>query len=119
MILLPSSLFAAAEKTPDPVTGQIFLFGLIFLIFYFLVLRPQNKKARLHKAMLETLDKGNEVITNGGVYGKVYKKPSEGEDFVMVEIAEKTVIKIQKMQVAELATKEVKEPKEPKAKGEA
>ncbi len=116
MILLPSNLFAAAEQAQNPLTGQIFLFGLIFLIFYFLVLRPQNKKTQAHKAMLTTLDKGNEVITTGGIYGKVHKKPSPDENQVLLEIAEKTIIKIQKSQVGEL----VKEsPKEAKAKSEA
>jgi len=113
MFALFSDLLAApAAAGPNPIMNQIALFGVIFLIFYFLVLRPQSKKAKDHRGMLESLQKGDAVITASGIYGVIAKKPEEGKGYLFVEIAEKATIKIQKSQVSELA----KEPKAEKKK---
>ena len=61
---------AAAAQAPD-VVSQLMVFGGIFLIFYLLFIRPQNKKIKEHKEMVEALSKGDEVVTNGGLLGKV------------------------------------------------
>ncbi len=75
---------------------------LIFVVFYFLLIRPQQKRAKEHKIMLEGLNKGDEVVTAGGVLGKI---KNVGENFVEIEIASNVLVKIQKPQVAQLMPK--------------
>ncbi|MCB0218504.1 MAG: preprotein translocase subunit YajC [Chrysiogenetes bacterium] len=64
---------------------------LIFVIFYFLLLRPQQKRAKEHEAMVAALKPGDEVVTNGGIYGKITRV---GEDAITVEIAEKVRVRV-------------------------
>ncbi|MFL1461864.1 preprotein translocase subunit YajC [Roseococcus sp. DSY-14] len=59
---------------------------LIFVVFYFLLIRPQQKKMKEHKAMLGSLKRGDKVVTAGGIVGEV-KKVTEGSDVLEVEIA--------------------------------
>ena len=73
-------------------SGPIFLIGM-FALMYFLLIRPQQKRAKDHKNLLEALKKGDEVVTNGGVVGKV---TSVEESFAALEIAEGVVVKVQK-----------------------
>jgi preprotein translocase subunit YajC len=66
---------------------------LIFVIFYFLLIRPQQKKAKEHKAMLEGLKKGDKIVTSGGIYGLIDEvRP----DTVTVKIAENVRVKLGK-----------------------
>jgi len=65
---------------------------IMFAIFYFLLIRPQQKKAKEHKGMVEALKKGDEVITNGGLLAKI---TDVGDNFLTCEIAEKVEIKLQ------------------------
>jgi preprotein translocase subunit YajC len=65
----------------------------LLAVFYFLVLRPQQKRAKEMKAMLEAMQKGDEVVTNGGVLGRVTKV---GESYVSVEVAEGVIVNVQK-----------------------
>jgi preprotein translocase subunit YajC len=65
----------------------------LLAVFYFLVLRPQQKRAKEVKAMLEAMQKGDEVVTNGGVLGRVTKV---GESYVSVEVAEGVIVNVQK-----------------------
>ena len=66
---------------------------LMFVVLYFLMIRPQMKRAKEHKSMLDALSKGDEVVTSGGIVGKVTKV---GENYVSVEIAEGTEVVVQK-----------------------
>ena len=66
---------------------------LIFAVFYFLLIRPQQKRAKDHKKLLSELKKGDEIVTNGGVVGKIN---SVDESFAALEIAEGVVVKVQK-----------------------
>jgi len=75
---------------------------LIFVVFYFLLIRPQQKRAKEHKTMLETLKKGDEVVTAGGLLGKI---KHVGENFVEIEVANNLTVKIQKPQIAQLMPK--------------
>ncbi|EDF9097678.1 preprotein translocase subunit YajC [Campylobacter jejuni] len=61
---------------------------VLFAIFYFLVIRPQQKQAKAHKQMLESLQKGNKIITNGGLICEVVKPE---EDFIKVKLNEDNV----------------------------
>jgi preprotein translocase subunit YajC len=66
---------------------------LMFAVLYFLMIRPQQKKAKEHRALLEALAKGDEVVTNSGVAGRITKV---GDEFLSVEIAENVEIRMQK-----------------------
>ena len=74
----------------------------IFVVFYFLLIRPQQKKAKEAKAMLEALQKGDEIVTAGGVLGRISKL---GDQYLTVEIASGTEIMVQRGAVAQLLPK--------------
>lgn len=95
-----SNLFisnAYAEGAAAPQGGGLLDFlplVALLVVFYFLVLRPQQKRAKEVKVMLEALQKGDEVITAGGALGRVVKV---GDTYVAVEIAEGVTINVQKV----------------------
>lgn len=70
---------------------------LIFAVFYFFLIRPQMKQAREHKQMVEALAKGDEIVTNGGLLGRITRI---GDNFIMVEIAPEIEVRIQKHAVS-------------------
>lgn len=72
---------------------------VIFVLFYFMLIRPQMKQAKQHKLMLEGLKAGDEVATTGGLLGKVTKV---SDQFVSLEIANSTVVNVQKHTVQTL-----------------
>lgn len=76
---------------------QIIPLVFMFAIFYFLLIRPQQKKAKEHKALLESMKKGDNVITAGGVHGKV---SAVENDLVTLEVANNVNIKITKSYIA-------------------
>ena len=71
---------------------ELFLVAM-FVLMYFLLIRPQQKRAKDHKNLLKELKKGDEVVTNGGILGKIN---SVDESFATLEIAEGVVVKVQK-----------------------
>ena len=75
---------------------------LIFVVFYFLLIRPQQKKAKEHRAMLEALQKGDEVVTAGGVVGRVAKLTDQ---YASIEIAPSIEINVQRSAIAQLLPK--------------
>jgi len=70
---------------------------LIFVVFYFFLIRPQMKQAKEHKQMVEALTKGDEVVTTGGLLGKINKV---GDNFIILEIAKDIEVKVQKHAVS-------------------
>lgn len=78
---------------------------LIFVIFYFLLIRPQSKKAKEHKQMLENLKKGDKVMTNGGIYGLIEEIDTETVT-LKVGIKDDVKIKVNRGYIAGLRTKE-------------
>ncbi|MGB3279549.1 MAG: preprotein translocase subunit YajC [Pseudorhodobacter sp.] len=76
---------------------------LIFAIMYFLLIRPQQKKLKEHKAMVEALRRGDQVLTQGGIVGKVVKVADDG--IVEVEIAEGVKVKVIKHTIAQVMSK--------------
>jgi preprotein translocase subunit YajC len=75
---------------------------LMFAIFYFLLIRPQQKKAKEHKNMVTALGKGDEIITNGGLLAKVTEID---DNFLTCQIADKVEVKIQRHAVASVLPK--------------
>lgn len=92
---------APAAQQADPMSSLIFFGGMI-LIFYFLLIRPQQKRAKEHRNMVEALNKGDEVVTNGGLLGKIIEV---GEQYITVELAENVQVKMQKAAVGSILPK--------------
>ena len=75
---------------------------LIFVLFYFMLIRPQAKRAKEHKQMVEALAKGDEIVTQGGILGKITEV---GESFLTVQIADGVEVKVQRQSVSTLVPK--------------
>ena len=92
--LISSAHAQAAGAAPggNPLL-QMLPLVLIFVVFYFLLIRPQAKRAKEHKAMVAALGVGDEVVTSGGILGKIAET---GEQFVTVEIANGVQVKVQR-----------------------
>ena len=75
---------------------------VIFIIFYFLLIRPQMKRAKDHRKLVEKLSTGSEVVTNGGLLGRI---TDVGESFVTVEFADNLQIKVQKHAISSVMPK--------------
>ena len=78
---------------------------LIFAIMYFLLIRPQQKKVKEHQAMVAALRRGDQVVTQGGIIGKVSKVKEDGSNEIEVEIAEGVKIRVVKNTVAQVLNK--------------
>lgn len=91
----------AAAPQGNPLMSLLPLV-IIFVIFYFLLIRPQTKRAKEHRKMVEALAAGDEAVTNGGIAGKVTKV---GEQFVGLEVADGVELKVQKHAIANVLPK--------------
>lgn len=99
-----SNAYATAATAPssmDAITSFLPLI-VIFVLFWFMIIRPQMKRAKEQSKMIEALQKGDEVITSGGQVGKVVKV---GEQFVSLEIAEGVVTNVQKSTIQTMLPK--------------
>ena len=76
---------------------------LIFAIMYFLLIRPQQKKMKEHKAMVEALRRGDQVLTSGGIVGKVTKVQEDG--LIEVEIADNVKVKVLRHTISQVMNK--------------
>lgn len=103
---------AAFGRTPDAsldnfMDSSLLLnaapFVAVFAIFYFLLMRPQQQRAKQHREMLDNLRRGDTVVTAGGIVGKVSKVKDDGE--VMVEIADGVQIRVIKTTLSEVRSK--------------
>ncbi|HMW42546.1 MAG TPA: preprotein translocase subunit YajC [Plasticicumulans sp.] len=92
---------APAGAASDPIM-QFLPLIVIMVAFYFILLRPQQKRQKEHKSMIEALKKGDEVVTGGGVLGRIVEV---GDNFVSLEVADKVEIKVQKAAVSSLLPK--------------
>jgi preprotein translocase subunit YajC len=78
---------------------------LIFAIMYFLLIRPQQKKVKEHQAMVSALRRGDQILTQGGLIGKVTKVKEDGSNEIEVEIAENVKVRVIKTTVAQVLSK--------------
>lgn len=92
----PAYAEGAAAAGPDGFMNLIFLAGF-GLIFYFFMWRPQAKRAKDHKALVAGIGKGDEVMTSGGIIGKVVKL---NDDYVTLEVSEGTELSFQKVHIS-------------------
>ena len=101
-MITPAYAQGVGGLSPD-LMYQLLPFVLIFVIMYFLILRPQQKRAKLHQEMVKSLRRGDTVITSGGLVGKVTKVVDE--DQVEIEIADGVRVRQVKSMVADVRVK--------------
>ena len=82
---------------------QLLPLVLIFVVFYFLLIRPQQKKAKVHREMLSNLRRGDRIVTNGGLIGTITRVPNETE--LILEVAEGVKVRVLRGMIAESMTK--------------
>jgi len=92
---------SAAGAGSDPTTSLLFFVGMI-VIFYFLLIRPQQKRAKDHRKMVEAIGKDDEVVTNGGILGKIVEM---GDQYITVEIADNVNVRIQRNAISTVLPK--------------
>ncbi len=92
----------AQDASPQSPLMSFLPLIVIFIIFYFLLIRPQMKRAKEHKKLVQQLSTGSEVVTNGGLLGRITRVD---ESFVTVEFADKVQIKVQKHAIASVMPK--------------
>ena len=102
---------AFAQTAPAAAAGGDSMFGsisqmlplvLMFVVLYFIMIRPQMKKQKEHKAMIEAIAKGDEVVIAGGVIGRVAKM---GESYIHVEVANGVEVQVQRASVVQVLPK--------------
>ncbi|MCG3189568.1 MAG: Sec translocon accessory complex subunit YajC [Burkholderiaceae bacterium] len=98
---------AFAQTAPAASGGESSLLSLLpivlmFVVLYFIMIRPQMKRQKEHKAMVEALAKGDEVVTSGGLLGRVSKL---GETFVHLEVANGVELQVQRSSVVQVLPK--------------
>jgi len=92
----------AQDATPQGGLLSFLPLIVIFVVFYFLLIRPQMKRAKEHKALVAQLAAGDEVVTSGGILGKI---TNVGDSFVTIELAENVKVKLQKHAIASVMPK--------------
>lgn len=103
MSFLISDALAQNAAAPQGAGFEfLIMIAIFFGIMYFMIIRPQTKRAKEHKKMVEALSKGDEVVTNGGLLGKV---TALGDNFIQIEVAEGTEVKVQRQAVAAVMPK--------------
>ncbi|TVQ35674.1 MAG: preprotein translocase subunit YajC [Wenzhouxiangella sp.] len=99
--LIASAMAQDAAQQPSAMPSLI-MFGLLIIIFWFLLIRPQMKRNKEHRELVSSLSAGDEVITAGGMLGRI---TDVGESFVKVELADKLTIRVQKHSIAQVVPK--------------
>ena len=101
MDFLISSAYAQDAASQGGLMGFLPLI-LIFVVFYFMLIRPQMKRAKEHKKLVAELSKGDEIVTNGGILGKI---TDLSDSFVTMELADNVNIKVQRHAIANVMPK--------------
>lgn len=100
--LIPEAMAQSAGGSAGGQFAPLLMMVVFIAIFYFLLIRPQQKKAKDHQAMVSRLAAGDEVVTGGGMLGKIVEV---GDTFITLEIADGVRVKVQKFQVTSLMPK--------------
>jgi preprotein translocase subunit YajC len=100
-LISPAWAQAAGAPQGSPLMTVLPLL-LIFVVFYFLLIRPQSKRAKEHREMVAKLSAGDEVVTTGGLLGRLTEV---GESFVTLQVSSGVSIQVQKFQIAQLVPK--------------
>ncbi len=100
--LIPAAWAQAGGASQTSQFAPVLMMVVFVAIFYFLLIRPQQKKAKDHQAMITKLSAGDEVVTSGGILGRI---TDVGDAFVTLEVADGMRLKVQKVQVTSLMPK--------------
>jgi len=103
MFATPAFAQAAGASSTSALAGSFIPLVLMIAIMYFLLIRPQQKKLKDHKAMVEALRRGDQVVTQGGILGKVTKVLEDG--IVEIEIAEGVKVRVVKSTISQVVSK--------------
>ena len=106
MLISPAYAQAAAPAAGGDMFMSLLPLILVFAIFYFLLIRPQQTKMKTHREMLENLKKGDQIVTAGGIVGKI-ARIEQSDNQLVVEIAPSVQVKVIRQTVADLLTKPV------------
>lgn len=97
-LIIPTAYAQEAGPAAQPSLGyNLILFGGMFLLFYLILWRPQSKRAKEHKELVESISKGDEVMTSGGLMGKVTRVT---DDYIAMEVSKDVELKLQKSSIA-------------------
>jgi preprotein translocase subunit YajC len=99
---IPEAWAQGSGASPGGQLAPLLMMVVFIVIFYFLLIRPQQRKAKEHQALVSKLAAGDEVVTSGGILGRIVEV---GETFTTLEIADGVRIKVQKFQIASLMPK--------------
>ncbi|MGH6943769.1 MAG: preprotein translocase subunit YajC [Geminicoccaceae bacterium] len=105
MLISPAHAQAAGGTTPGFDMISLLPLVLIFVVFYFLLIRPQQKKMKVHREMISAVKRGDRVLTAGGIFGTVVKL-EEGEDVVLVEIAKDIRVRVARGTISDVINKQ-------------
>lgn len=96
LVPVPAALLAILQAQGSQLTGMIFMYGAIFAIFYFVLIRPQQKQRKNHEEQVKALKKGDQIVTAGGVVGEVMAIQSKGsptmEDRITIKSADARMV---------------------------
>lgn len=98
----------AAESSTFSTLSSMIPMVLIFIVFYFFLIRPQEKRRREKETLISTVKKGEEIVTNSGIYG-IVSKISDNDNTVELEIAENVKIKVLKSAILDITSRSKKE----------
>jgi preprotein translocase subunit YajC len=108
LTLIAAPVLAAEEVPPaqdmgNPIFQTILMILMIFAVFYFLLIRPQQRQQKEHEQRINALSKGDRIVTAGGIFGTIIGMK---DDIAVVKIAENTKIEIQKSSISRIIGKE-------------
>jgi preprotein translocase subunit YajC len=104
LLISPAAAQAAGAPAGQPsLLANLALPALFFIVVFFLMIRPQMKRAKEHKELIAKLAKGDEVITNGGIAGRV---ADIGENFITLEVADNVRVKLQRSAIVAVLPKD-------------
>ena len=92
-LISPAAAQAAGTPGQPSPWGSLIMIGVMFVFFWLFLIRPQMKRAKEHRDLVAKLQKGDEVLTNGGIAGRI---EDLGESFVTIEVADKVSLKVQR-----------------------
>lgn len=96
-MFISNAMAAEAPAAGQGGFGSLIMLAVFGLIFYFLLIRPQSKRQKEHKTMISSIEKGDEVVTNGGLIGKVTKLE---DNLLMLKVSDNTEVMVQRGMVA-------------------
>ncbi|MBS1562149.1 MAG: preprotein translocase subunit YajC [Bacteroidetes bacterium] len=102
ILMFPPPSGGTSPDGANQLPGLLIMFSSVILIFYFMMIRPQQKRAKEHKALLDAVKKGDKVVTTSGIHGTVSEVD---ETTILIQIADNTRVKFDKASVASVDAK--------------